>query len=387
MPDLVDLEALIARLATIDYSQGSEQATREMAVNPIIGALGWDTFDPAEVSREHRVRDGRRVDYCLKIDQRPRVLIEVKSAGTDLTEHQVQLLGYAFDEGANIAALTDGLVWWLYLPGETGSPWEQRRFLSLDSLRESAADVATSLQRFLGHEATGGGTALEEARKEFRQIERDRRVRGALPEAWEKVLSDPDGLLIDLLKEAVSEISGHPPDTETVVDFLSNKLAPSTPEMRAAPQRTEGRRQRRRHSPRQEAGTAQPAPASESSRVRHTTPATPPVTSLTGRRVAAFVLDGTKHEVTSWRRLLVRLSEELSKASGSVFREEVAKVSGRRRPYFSSSASHLREPLLIPNTGLFVEGNVSAAQAERIARLTLNAVRGTDDGFDIELAE
>ena len=52
MPDLSNLEALIMRLAVIDFSQGSEQATREMAVNPVIGALGWDTFNPEEVARE-----------------------------------------------------------------------------------------------------------------------------------------------------------------------------------------------------------------------------------------------------------------------------------------------------------------------------------------------
>ena len=44
MPELSDIEALLARLAAIDFSQSSEQATREMAVNPVIGALGWDTL-------------------------------------------------------------------------------------------------------------------------------------------------------------------------------------------------------------------------------------------------------------------------------------------------------------------------------------------------------
>ena len=260
MPDLVDLETLIAQIARIDYSQGSEQATREMAVNPVIGALGWNTFNPDEVAREHRVRDGRKVDYCLKTERRPRVLIEVKSAGTDLTEHQVQLLGYAFDEGADLAALTDGLVWWLYLPGETGSPWEQRRFLSLDFLTQSAADVAASLQRFLGRAAMASGAALEEARGEFRQIERERRARGALPEAWEKVLSDPEGLIIDLLTDAVTEISGHPPTKETISEFLAGKLRPVILETRP----TSARPSRRRRQAGRQAPAARATPASES---------------------------------------------------------------------------------------------------------------------------
>ena len=58
MPDLSNLEALITRLAVIDFSQGSEQATREMVVNRVIGALCWDKFKPEEVAREYSVRGG-----------------------------------------------------------------------------------------------------------------------------------------------------------------------------------------------------------------------------------------------------------------------------------------------------------------------------------------
>ena len=61
MMDISDLEELIAQVAA-DFS--SEQATREMAVNPIIGALGWDIMKPEEVAREFLVRGGK-VDYCL----------------------------------------------------------------------------------------------------------------------------------------------------------------------------------------------------------------------------------------------------------------------------------------------------------------------------------
>ena len=65
MLDLSSLEELITQVVTIDFSQSSEQATREMAVNPIIGALGWNTMKPDEVAREFSVRGGK-VDYCLR---------------------------------------------------------------------------------------------------------------------------------------------------------------------------------------------------------------------------------------------------------------------------------------------------------------------------------
>ena len=177
-----DLDVLIARLAKIDtLSQESEQATRKMAVNLTLDALGWDVFDPGEVAREYAVPDGR-VDYCLRIRNRSRVLIEVKRTGADLSEYQSQLLRHAFQEGADLGALTDGLVWWLYLPGGAGgSVREQRRFFSLDFARAPAAEAAASLRGFLGREETASGDALEAAQREFERLERERRLRGALP--------------------------------------------------------------------------------------------------------------------------------------------------------------------------------------------------------------
>ena len=218
MLDLSHLEALIARLAAADFSQSSEQDAREMAVNPIIGALGWNTFDRAEVFREFSVRGGR-VDYCLRRQRRNLVLIEVKRVGTELGEHQEQLLRYAFDEGVPLAALTDGLVWWLYLPMAGGS-WEQRRFFCVSFREQESGNAASAIHRFLNCEDVASGAALEEAKREFESQERGRRTRAALQEAWQRILEDPHGLLRDLLAEAVQEITGHLPDPDTISEFL-----------------------------------------------------------------------------------------------------------------------------------------------------------------------
>ena len=134
------LEDLVARIRAINFGQGAEQATREMAVNPVIDALGWDTFNPDAVDREYSVRGGR-VDYCLRTPSRNLVLIEVKRAGTDLDDHEEQLLRYAFDEGVPLAALTNGLLWWLYLPRAEGR-WKQRRFYRIDLHEQDPASPA-----------------------------------------------------------------------------------------------------------------------------------------------------------------------------------------------------------------------------------------------------
>ena len=222
MPDLSKFETLIGRLAEIDFSQSSEQDTREIAVNTVIGELGWDTLNRDEVAREYSVRGGR-VDYCLRTPARNLVLIEVKRAGTDLTEHQEQLLRYAFDEGVPLAVLTDGLVWWLYLSTAGGS-WEQRRFFRVNFSEQRSSDAAAALHRFLNRNGVVSGEAQEEAKREFESQERDRRIRAALQDAWQRVLGDPDSLLRDLLAEAVQEIAGHQPDQDMIADFLQGML-------------------------------------------------------------------------------------------------------------------------------------------------------------------
>ena len=222
MQDHSELTTHISLLAGSDFSRSSEQDTRERAVNPIIGALGWNVFDPNEVDREYSVGGGR-ADYCLRAQGRSLVLIEVKRAGTDLTEHQEQLLRYAFNGGVPLGALTDGLVWWLYLPTAEGS-WEQRRFFRVNFNEQRPTDAAAALHRFLNRDDVVGGNAQSDARLEFESQERDRRVRAVLQEAWQRVLGDPDSLLRDELADTVEEISGHRPDQGTIADFLQGML-------------------------------------------------------------------------------------------------------------------------------------------------------------------
>ena len=444
MPTLSDHIARIAQDEALP--QRVEEAARQTAVLPVLDALGWNCWDGNEVTPEFEVQGGR-VDYCLRDVERNRnlVLIEVKRAGTDLSGHQEQLLGYAFRENVSMAALTDGLVWWLYLP-RADAHWEQRRFFSIDFRQQEADPAAANLKRFLSREGVASGTALREAQREFESQERGRRVRAALQQAWGRVLGDPEGLLRELLAEEVQGIAGHRPEPETIAEFLSGVSgsggtvalppSPSHPPTGEPAETTSGQKAAATRQKRMEAllgpkthdweyvrtgrapngiqsvtgarlkayhvlrdrrtgdevkvgrgemikyaGVEPPASEPEppgKAEIRRKTPSVSP---------AAFRLDGESHEVTSWRWMLVALCERLAELEGDAFEERVANVRGRRRPYFSSSRGELRKPLRVFGTRLFVEGNVSAAQAERIARLTLIAVRGTDDGFRIELAE
>ena len=369
MPDLSELEALIARLAAIDFSQTSEQATREMAVNPVIDALGWDTFNPAEVAREYPVRGGK-VDYCLRGPRGVRVLIEVKRTGTELGGHQEQLLRYAFEEGVPLAALTDGLVWWLYLPTAGGS-WEQRRFARLGFGEEDAAHAASALHRFLSREGLVRGTALDAARRAFESQERERRVRGALQDAWELMIGDPQGLLRDLLAETVEELSGYRPDQGTVTEFLQG--VSGTGSTRIPP----------RPDPDPQPAPDVDAPNGDSRRPVHTSEEE----SYSGHRPVAFWLDDSRYEATRWTEAVRGLCDQLAKVAGSDFDEQVVPLKSRSgRLYFSEEPDRLLRPMRLHHSRLYVSGFSDANNSVRVARRVLIAVRGSDDGFRVELA-
>lgn len=389
MPDLSKLEALIARLAGIDFSQSREIATREMAVIPLIDALGWDTFNLDEVAREFSVRSGRP-DYCLRTQARNLVMIEVKRTGTEFSkDHEDQLLRYAFDEGVPLAVLTDGLVWWLYLPTAEGT-WERRRFFRINFREQPSADAAAALYRFLNRDGLVSGKAQEEARREFESQERDRRVRAALPRAWQRVLGDPDSLLREELADTVTEISGYRPEEKVVADFLQEMLGSEGGMIVPMAMQTVSAKKTRTPD-RRLAGIGHGETQSSDSGRPVETSTRNPAENRTGKnrsiKPTAIWLDGIRYEVTAWGQIVPELCALLAREIGSDFNKRVSGLRGTKRRYFSTSPDELHTAFPIPGFPLYVEGNLSSGLAERIARRTLHAVRGTDDGFRIERAE
>lgn len=360
-----DLEALIAEVARNDQLGQNEATTRFQAVDPILMGLGWPRND---IVPEYSVRDGK-VDYCLRGNGRNLVLIEAKRAGTDLTGHQELLLRCALDEGAPLAALTDGLTWWLYLTRADGD-WEQWRFSRIDLRSQDAASAATHLGRFLGKDNVTSGSAVEAAQREFDNRERDRRVRVALDATWRQVLGDPDGLLIDLVAEAVETETGHRPDDKTVHQFLLGKISQNPDASPAAePPDRNGK---------------------EATDTDQTDRVLPPDADFTGRRPAAFWLDGGRHETANWQAVLSGVCELLVAEAGlRRFAEAVTPLKGKTRAYFNRDRDLLRTAVPIAGGDFFIEGNFSANDQVRHARSVLIAVRGPQGAgsFGIETTE
>jgi hypothetical protein len=335
MPD--QLQDLLTRLK----GEGAlflsgEEATRQGAVLPILGRLGWDRDNIREVVPEYTVGNGR-VDYCLKIGEQVSVFVEVKRTNEELEKHQEQLLEYAFRQGVKIAVLTNGLLWWFYLPLFPGS-WDQRKFFTIDIQEQEIGSAATHFMLFLSREAIASGAGLKKAEEIHAGHEKDRRIRETIPTAWRELCQKADEMLVELLAEKVESLCGHRPGEDVLGEFLAGTLRPEV--SRDQPGR---KKVREDDNP---PGGAEPAHPGDDSTWTFKTP-------------TGFRFKGQRYHVGAFKEILMTLSEVLHREHGRDF-QKVFALRGRRRAYFGQDYKEMTEPREIPGTGIYVETCLSA---------------------------
>jgi hypothetical protein len=86
----------------------NEEATKTAFIQPLLkDVLGWDVNDYNEVSPEERISRGR-VDYCLKVDGKPKIFVEAKPLKADINKHIEQAVRYGYNrKGVPFVLLTD----------------------------------------------------------------------------------------------------------------------------------------------------------------------------------------------------------------------------------------------------------------------------------------
>ncbi len=221
-----------------------EAHVRQFVIDPILCELGWDVQDPHQVFVEYKVDTGY-VDYALLDKKKPVVFIEAKKVGNLKPAAEEQLFKYANNKGIPLLVLTDGNQWDFYLAMAAGEPSE-RRFCrielgTLDNARLIEYDK--SFHKFLGKQQVGSGTAQEDAGSHLADTKSRESARAELANAWQGLLSPPDGLLVDLLAEEVEIICGtrpHQQDVETFLrDFARSVVSPmSQASQQSGPTRT-----------------------------------------------------------------------------------------------------------------------------------------------------
>ncbi len=193
----------------------NEADAKAALITPILSELGWRGLQ--RIRSEYPVDQGRmRLDYALiGTGTKPVALIEAKAPREDLESHVAQVLSYAFHEGVDVCVLTTGILYWLYLPREKGSP-EERRFAELDLQSDDVEKVAAIFQSCLGFESLTNGAGEKSAKEILATRQLERRMRQEIPRAWQRLISEPNEMLIELVQEEVHEALGARPTHDEV---------------------------------------------------------------------------------------------------------------------------------------------------------------------------
>ena len=161
-----------------NISTWNEAQVKEWIICPILNLLGWGL---REIIPEYGV-ETQRVDYTLQINCENKVFIEAKRPRENLANHQEQLLDYSFREGVELAILTNGIIWWFYLPLQKG-PWNDRKFYTINISEHEIEDIVGKFDLLLSRKNVASGEAVQHAEFILESCRRERLVRKDFPQA------------------------------------------------------------------------------------------------------------------------------------------------------------------------------------------------------------
>ena len=339
----------------------NEASVSQGIVLRILQALDWPIFDSRVVSPEYGV-EGRRVDFALSYPlDKPMIFIEVKQVGQSEGADR-QLFEYAFHLGVPMAVLTDGQEWHFYLPGEQGL-YQERRVYKLDLLERNLEECESRLKRYLNYQASCSGKALEEARRDYQSVAKDRQIISTLPMAWAKLTEEPDDLLIELVADKVESLCGYKPDPDTVASFLTNGVRAAV-SLQTKPIHSQ---------------TAKPQKKIPVS-AKH-----PQLSSV------GFILQGNSYVARNGRDVMIKLFEELARRDPSFLERFVARPKhGNKRRFVAPAQIELYPGRLDLgekhshklSNGWWIGTNYSKENIEKIVRMACE-VAGLIFGTDV----
>lgn len=312
-----DIDAIRAGIREGRFA--NEQSVSQGIVLRLLAALGWPVYDTQIVWPEYSL-SGRRVDFALcHPATKPIAIIEVKQIGQgDGAERQ--LFEYAFHQGVPLAILTDGREWNFFLPGEQGD-YGERRVYKLELVERELPECISRLQRYLLYSAVVAGTAIQNAREDYRNVSKDRQMRATLPQAWSKLLNDEDDMLIEIVADKVESLCGFKPDPDMVLAYLSSLTKPASAPV-PVPTRAE-----------------RPGPIAVRPQTTQVEPKS--VTQdVSGVRIG-YELNGVFHPARNAIDVLRQVLEEFTKRDTTFAERFMARPHGKSRRYLAQDRSHL----------------------------------------------
>jgi len=124
----------------------TEEATKNALIMPFISALGYNVFDPTEVTPELHadvgLKKGEKVDYAILRDGKPIILFECKWHGADLNkEHASQLYRYFSVTEARFSVLTNGIAYRFFTDLDAPNKMDAKPFFEFNMTSYRDHDV------------------------------------------------------------------------------------------------------------------------------------------------------------------------------------------------------------------------------------------------------
>jgi hypothetical protein len=130
------MKAIAERINKFQNSITNEETTKTSLVLPFIQALGYDSTDPNEFVAEYTcdvgIKKGEKIDYAIMKNGNPIVLVECKQLGTNLYNHDDQLIRYFTASKARFGVLTDGRIYKFFTDLDKPNIMDEKPFFVVD---------------------------------------------------------------------------------------------------------------------------------------------------------------------------------------------------------------------------------------------------------------
>ena len=371
-----------------------EASTKQAVVLRLFSFLGWDIFNVDEVSPDYSA-NSHSVTYALRDKNTNKIFIEVKRVHEKLDNYQKSLLNFASSENVDIAILTNGVLWWFYLPKSAGNS-QEKWFYSVDLLKQKEDNFVPQLMDLLSKNKVIKGQALKAA-KALNQNKNQKIASNVIPEAWNKIISQPNMIFVELLRESTEKICGCRVEAKLVERFLEKHLdkwlVTNRPATTAAPppKVIEVSGLEKKSSLNVSDVSRSRLNASDVSRSRlNASDVSRPgpkkilnkPESYIDKEIKSYTFNGKTNPVRYWEDLLTGLCDYFAAIHSKDF-EKVLWISGEDKTYFSRYSDQLRIPEKIKGSDIYVETKLGPDEIVKTSRSLLKEFGYNDTELSI----
>ncbi|MBW2518612.1 MAG: restriction endonuclease subunit R [Deltaproteobacteria bacterium] len=361
-----DIVAFIQNLKTNKKLETFDEAsTKQAVVLRLLSFLGWDIFNVDEVYPDYTV-NSYSASYALRNRNANKILIEVKRVHEKLDNYQKALLSFAAQEKVDISVLTNGVSWWFYLTHSAGNS-QDKWFYSADLFKQNEDAVVPNLIDLLSKDKVANGQALKAAQA-LNQNKNQKMAADVIPEAWNKLVSQPNMILVELLRESTEKICGCKVESKPVERFLEKNLDRWLITNRPVANLGPPPKVIEIPAPEKKSVTKIPSLSHKKSILKPE--------SYVDKEIKSFTFNGKTNPVRYWEDLLTNLCDYFAAIHSKDF-EKVLWISGEDKTYFSRYSDQLRIPEKIKGMDIYVETKLSPDEIVKTSRSLL-----TEFGYD-----